>query len=138
MSGQVSWVFGTGAGPSPVPPAGVLTLGQAEDDRRVEGVSGPQSVHHAGRWESVRVEQPSIRAQRVGALLRPGTDQCGPVTPSSQRAVRPALAPASSPSRGRPGCQAPSLLTPAQGHGLTSASSPLPHAAIQAPQGLLC
>ena len=37
-----------------------------------------------------------------------------------------------------PGCQAPSLLTPAQGQGLTSASSPLPHAAIQAPQGLLC
>ena len=97
-------------GPSPVPPAGVLTLGQAEDDCRVEGVSSPQSVHHVGRWESVGVEQLSIRAQRVGALLRPGTDQRGPATPSTQRAVSPALAPASSPSQGRPWM--PGSLTP--------------------------
>ena len=103
MNSQISLVFRAGAGPSPGPPAGVLTLGQAEDDGRVEGVSGPQSVHHLGRWESVGVEQPSIRAQGIGTLLSPGTDQRSPVTPSTQLGVSPALAPSLIiPPRGRP------------------------------------
>lgn len=111
MSSQISRAFWAGAGPGPGPAAGVLTLGQAEDDGCVEGVSGPQSVHHLGRWESVGVEQPSIRAQGIGTLLSPGTDQRSPVTPSTQLGVSPALAPSLIiPPRGRP--WRPGSLTP--------------------------
>lgn len=78
----ISQAVGAGPGPSLVPAAEGLTSRQAEDDRGVEGVTGPQSIHHAGRREGIRVEQLSVRAQRVGALLCPGTDQRGPARPS--------------------------------------------------------
>lgn len=55
-----------------------LSLGQAEDDRGIEGVTGPQSIYHPGWWESVGVEQLSIGAQGIGALLSPGTDERSP------------------------------------------------------------
>lgn len=77
-----AWPSGQ-AGSSLVPPAEVLTLGQAEDDRGVESVSSPQSIHHPGWRESIGVEQLSIRAQGIGALLSPSTDEHSPARPST-------------------------------------------------------
>lgn len=82
-----------GAGLSPAPPAGALTLGQAEYDRGIEGVSGPQGVHHPGWREGIRVEQPSIRAQGISALLSPGADKHSPARPSTQWGCQPTLGP---------------------------------------------
>lgn len=129
---------GQGRGPSPVPPAEVLTLGQAEDDGGVESVSRPQSVDHPGWWESIGVEQPSIRAQGIGALLSPGTDKGGPARPSIRLGACPPLAPSLIPlPQRRP--RSPGTPTPhTQDLFLASPSSPFLHTTIQALQGLHC
>lgn len=135
--GWIGFVFWARLGPSPAPPAEVLTLGQAEDDGGIEGVSRPQRIHHPGWRESIRVEQPSIRAQGIGALLSPGTDKRGPARPSIQLVLAQPWPPASFPlPRADPGVQAHPLPTPKasswllqltlSSHDCTSPSGPPP------------
>lgn len=47
-------MFGRVMGPAlPRPRGDGLTLGEAEDDRGIEGVSSPESVYYSGWWEGI-------------------------------------------------------------------------------------